>query len=410
MYTESFENPQERKQDLLTKITQHPLFLMCVGPCFLMINLAVVTAFFSLPSVLCSLIGIFGYFFSWKYQFKGAIYALGVLGLSFAFLYLIESLPFSVWMTTWLFLSFSSAYFLIGITSEAFSAKEQEFAKEQEQKLTSQQTSYETNLKYLENQLDTQSDVNKSLDKSLKNQDKELHSLRQLIQVSHLESDQYKQEVAQLKASIQTYHETLVEYEQKDQEGLALKERAKTLLNKLNETRVEAFQERLLAQAFQQQLPSQEQLKPFDIDPQAFEELKCLQLEKIKVKQMYQQHYRVYQATAHQLESLYAESFLECQLLNEKQKQLFNDFENEARALQEIRLDILKIEESILHLRKELKLSQEEGLSPGNYLAIADQECVRLEEENALLMKLLQQVTTKPHSQEELASQIKDLD
>lgn len=401
MYMESFDNTQENKKDLLSQIFNNPLFLTLVGPFFLMLNLAGLVVFFSLPSLLFSIAAILGYGFSWKYQIKGALYSFGLLGFSSAFLFLIDSLPFSVAMTTLFFLSFSSSYFLIGLAAEACFSVEQESVKENEKKLVSLQTSYETNLKYLENQLDDQVEHGKSLDKALKIQDKELLSLRHLIKMSHLESEKYKQESLEYKNLIENYHQTLVSYEQKEEETALIKQRAKQLVNNLNQERVDAYQQKLILEDYQKQVKGIE--KPsFENFESSSEELYHLQQERARIKQCYHQQLREYQGCATRLESLYEQAELGVVIEDQKYKEALLCLENQAKLLQDLRLDVLKIEESILHLRKELKLSADDGLTPGNYLAIADQECIRLEEENALLLKLVSSLCLKPLAKEEL--------
>lgn len=409
MYMESFDNTKENKKDLLTQILNHPLFLTLVGPFFLMLNLAGLVVCFSLPSLLFSIAAIVGYGFSWKYQIRGALYSFGLLGFSCAFLFLTESLPFSVAMTILFFLSFSSSYFLIGLTADACFSLEQESVKENEKKMVSLQTSYETNLKYLENQLDEQIDHGKSLDKALKIQDKEILSLRQLIKMSHLESEKYKQESLEYKTLIENYHQTLVSYEEKEEEATLLKQRAKQLVNNLNQERVDAYQQKLILEDYQKQVKGIEKSSFLNFQSSS-EELYHLQQERAKIKQCYHEQLREYQGFARRLESLYEQAELGVLIEDQQYKETLLSLENQAKLLQDLRLDVLKIEESILHLRKELKLSCDDGLTPGSYLAIADQECVRLEEENALLLKLVLNLCMKPLAKEELAVNLESQD
>jgi hypothetical protein len=73
--------------------------------------------------------------------------------------------------------------------------------------------------------------------------------------------------------------------------------------------------------------------------------------------------------------------------------QLKEAFEVKARELQNSRIEIFKIEGAILQVKKVLKtISQDAEFSPGSYLAIADQECLRLEEENSMLLELIMQI------------------
>lgn len=396
MYTESFDSTQPHKKDLASKIVHHPLFLHLAGPFVLLLNLCALIAYFSIPSLLFSFAAALGYGFSWKYQIKGAIYSFGLLGFSCAFLFFIDSLPLSLTMTTLIFISFSSAYFLIGITSDSLTSLKEQEGKSLEEKIVALQTSYETNLKYLQTQLEDQLEHGKSLDKALKIQDKELLSLRQLIKMSHLEAEKYKQEVVEYQTRVETYHQSLVSYEQQEEHLSLVEQRAKQLVKHLNQERVEAFQQKLLLEECQKQVKSFEKPSCFG-HVNSCEELTSLQQERARTKQCYHEQLRIYQSCAGYLESLLEQK-------DQGSKEAFVDLENQAKLLQDLRLDILKIEESILHLKKELKLSSEEGLSPGSYLAVADQECTRLEEENALLLKLLAHSCMKAETKEELVN------
>ena len=391
MYIDSFESSQEIKQNFVAKICRHPLFLTLIGPSFLILNLAALVAFFSLPSLLFSFAAVLGYIAAWKYQIKGALYSFGLLGFTCAFLFMMESLPFSSGMTSLFFLSFSSSYFLLGLTSDAYCVLEQESLTEQEKKTSALQATYATNLQYLENQLDDQVEHGKSLDKALKIQDKELLSLKEVIKMSHFEAEKYKQQSYEHQKAIEKYHLALVDYEKQQDKIEQIEARAKSLLNNLNHVRVERFQEKLLLEDCQQHIKAL--AKPSCISSEnSHDELHHLQQERYKMKQHYQTKLKQYQDAANQIEAFYEQA--EEGPLTDPSKcfQMLASFENQAKVLQDIRLDILKIEEAILHVRKELKLSDEEGLSPGSYLAVADQECARLEEENSLLLKLLAQL------------------
>jgi hypothetical protein len=403
---ENFESSQENKKDFFGKMVTHPLFLTLVGPIFLMLNLAGLAAFFSLPSLLFSCAAALGYGFSWKYHIKGALYSFGLLGFSCAFLFLIESLPFSFGITLLFFISFSSAYFLVGLAADTYAALKQESENKVHQTLISAENTYQTNLKYLENQLEDQIEHGKSLDKALKIQDKELLSLRQLIKMSHLEADKYKQESLAHKQLVETYHQQLVFYEQQEEKTLLLQQRAKDLVKNLNEVRVNAYQQRMMLENYEQHLQASHKISFVNCENSS-EELEHLKLEKSRIKSCYYEQLRKYQAIFAQIESWSSQEGQTTQGQNPT-KDLLCDLENQAKLLQDLRLDILKVEETIVHLRKELKMSSEDGLSSGNYLAIADQECMRLEEENALLLKLVATLCTKPHEQEELNQRLQE--
>jgi hypothetical protein len=304
------------------------------------------------------------------------------------------------------FISFSSAYFLVGFAADAYVALKQESENKALQTLVSAENTYQTNLKYLENQLDDQIEHGRSLDKALKIQDKELLSLRQLIKMSHLEAEKHKQESLEYKQLIETYHQQLVSYEQQEEQTLLLQQRAKDLVKNLNQVRVDAYQQQVILENYEQHIRANH--KPSFVSfENSLEELEHLKLEKSRIKSCYYEQLRMYQAIFAQIESCCSQ---EGQIRQGQThtKDLLSDLENQAKLLQDLRLDILKIEESMLHLRKELKLSSEDGLDPGNYLAIADQECIRLEEENALLLKLVTNFCAKPYEQEELNQSLQE--
>lgn len=170
------------------------------------------------------------------------------------------------------------------------------------------------------------------------------------------------------------------------------KETNKQLLRKLNNTRVDALQQKLLAADYQAQLKSKKEELTAHSQDVLSEELSNLTKERAEMKASYQQSLREYQALSQKIEDFYS---IDSTYSDGSRYQIASAFEEKGKLLQEMRLDILKVEETILHLKKELKITESEGLTPGSYLAIADQECLRLEEENTLLLKLLTQLFPK---------------
>lgn len=387
-----FNSSNRELKKPLFEFFSRPSFYILSGPFLLMIGILFYKPQLLLMESFLPFVAALGYLFSWKYNVKGAFYSFGLVFFSLFFLWFLEPEQMK-WSYQLLSAStFLSSFFVVGFCSKTFKEQQQEKEQSTEKKLYKMQESYQINQKHLENHIEQVEYKNKNLEKCLKQQEKEMISFRDLLVASKEEGEKYFVQLENQLNEIKILKEKITVEEGKEQELDYYKETNKQLLRKLNNTRVDALQQKLLAADYQAQLKTKKEELTAHSQDVLSEELSNLIKERAEMKGSYQDNLREYQALSQKIEEFYS---VDSSYSYESRYEIASAFEEKGKLLQEMRLDILKVEETILHLKKELKITENEGLTPGSYLAIADQECLRLEEENTLLLKLLTQLFPK---------------
>jgi uncharacterized lipoprotein YehR (DUF1307 family) len=376
----------------LFELFSRPSFYILSGPFLLMIGILFYRPQALLMESFLPFVAALGYLFSWKYSVKGAFYSFGLVFFSLIFLWFLEPEQMKWSYQLLAAFTFLSSFFVVGFSSKNFKEHQQEKAQSTEKKLYKMQESYQINQKHLENHIEQVEYKNKNLEKCLKQQEKEMISFRDLLVASKEEGEKYFVQLESQLSEIKILKEKITIEESKEQELDYYKETNKQLLRKLNNTRVDALQQKLLVADYQAQLKTKKEELTAHSQDVLSDELSNLTKERAEMKASYQQSLREYQALSQKIEDFYS---IDSSYSDGSRYQIASAFEEKGKLLQEMRLDILKVEETILHLKKELKITESEGLTPGSYLAIADQECLRLEEENTLLLKLLTQLFPK---------------
>lgn len=382
---------------------------MTLGPILMMMTLVMFLSKHSLPLALLSIMTCLSLPFIWKFQLKAALYSIGALFGSFLLIYAFHESSYQLlWVLFWC-LALSSSLVVAALCAKEYHIEETLLKESEEKQFIQIETGYQATQKHLEEQLDQYQKETKDLEKSVQYYEKEISSFKQLMIACKEEADKYymqcehlNEETLQLQRKIGTFEEEVFKYRQ-----LAVKN--KELLKKLNEARVEGYQQKILAMySSSNSIKSSNSVSAYEQE-QGERELEELERERVELKKLYQQHFREYQALSDKLQTFFTLDELSYYRTShdgfEKTYQELREvFQEKGSKLQQMRMEIFKIEGSILQVKKALKVPAEEGTSPGSYLAVADQECLRLEEENALLLRLLSQTLPLLEKKEEVSS------
>lgn len=365
-----------------------PFTLFVLGPSFLMMGLSLFLGKASIGLFFLSSIAVIGFILSWIYQFKGMFYSAGLLVFSLLFLAFLEIKEFNLFYSFIACLSFITSFYLVAVSSMQGKDYEEGVKKEHDDKCSALETTFATNQSFFEKQLDLSQEENKALQKNLKAQEKEMISFRQLMVACQEESEQYCAQADLYKKQAHEAEQIVLGFQHQETQVEDLKNENRELLKKLNDSRVQSYEYEILAH--QELREKKEYEKPDQGSFELSDEFIQLVEQRKAYKKMYDERLREYKGLSEKMEIVFSSM-----IKDSTHQDLVYAFEDLGRDLQEIRLDILKVEEGILHLKKEWNISEQEGLTPGSYLAVADQECLRLEEENTLLLKLLSQLMSK---------------
>lgn len=379
---------------------------MTLGPILMMMTVAMFLSKHSLSLAFISILACFSLPFIWKFQLKAALYSIGALFVSFLLIY---SLHTSTYLLLWTFfwcLALSASLVVTALCAKEYHI-EQALLKEKEEKQFLQiESGYQATQRHLEEQLDHYTKETYSLENSVAGYEKDLASFRQLMSACKEEADKYFMQSEYLSGETLQLQRKIGEFEEGVFKHHQVEMRNKELLKKLNEARVDAYQQKILAMGVFSSLPAKE----VDDSQKSSQELEELEKERVEIKKLYQQHLRDYQALSDKLQTFFTLDELSYyRVSNDAFEKTYQElrvlFQEKGAILQELRIEIFKIEGSILQVKKTLKISVEEGTSPGSYLAVADQECLRLEEENALLLRLLSQTLPLLEKRRELSKE-----
>lgn len=382
---------------------------MTLGPILMMMTVGMFLSKHSMPLALLSMMTCLSLPFIWKFQLKAALYSIGALFVSFLLIYSFHS---STYLLLWVFfwcLALSASLVVSALCAKEYHI-EQGFLKEKEEKQFLQiETGYQATQRHLEEQLDHYINQTKSLEKSVEHYEQEIVSFKKLMIACKEEADKYFMQSELLNEESLHLQRRIGGFEEEAFKHQELEIKNKELLKKLNEARVEAYQQQILAMSVSPLLPiAEESLTAYEQE-ELSRELEELEKERIELKKLYQQHFRDYQALSDKLQTFFTLDELSYYKSSddafEKTYQDMRElFQEKGSILQEMRMEIFKMEGSVLQVKKALKISAEEGTSPGSYLAVADQECLRLEEENSLLLQLLSQTLPLLEKKKEVSS------
>ena len=383
---------------------------MTLGPILMMMTVVMFLSKHSLPLALLSMVTCFSLHFIWKFQLKAALYSIGVLFASFLLVYTFhESSYLLLWVFFWC-LALSASLVVTALCAKEYHI-EQSLLKEKEEKQFLQiETGYQATQKHLEQQLDHYEYQTSSLEKSVEHYKKDIISFNQLMIACKEEADKYFMQCEHLSEESLLLQRKIGGFEEEAFKHQLLEIKNKELLKQLNEARVEAYQQKVLAMSVVLPQSIQEETTVAAYEQEAYaRELEELENERVELKKLYQQHFRDYQALSDKLQTFFTLDELSYyrtsnDAFEKTYQELREGFQENGSILQEMRMEIFKMEGAILQVKKVLKIPVEEGSSPGSYLAVADQECLRLEEENALLLRLLSQ--TLPLLEKRAESQI----
>lgn len=376
-----------------------------LGPLLVMMTLVIFLAKHSLPLAFLGLIAASSIPFLWRFHIKGGIYSIVVLLVSLLFVYAFHEPSYRLsWILFWS-LALCAGLVVTALCAREYHGEEDLLKQEEEKRFRHMEAEHQNLHRDFNQQIDRYQEKTERLEEQVKRGEKEISSFKQLMVACKEEADKYFMQCERLNEEALQLHRKLGFFEEGEIKERHLEIRNRDLLKKLNEARVECYQYKVLAtELSSSEAPSQKKA----VKESESAELMELERERLELKKMYQQHFRDYQALSDKLQTFFTLDelayYTQRNLSFEKMYQeLRQEFEEKGKKLQEMRIEIFKIEGAILRLKKELKLSSDEGSSPGSYLAVADQECLRLEEENALLLRLLNQ--TLPMFEKKIESQ-----
>ncbi len=374
---------------------KHRHFLwMILGPCLMVLTLGVFLSKYSWPMALLSITACMSLPLVWKLKLKGAFYSIVLILIAFLWMYSFSQLTYSM---LWMFcfcLSLGMSLFVAALCFRESQFKTQEHEEQQQKKWDDLQESYVTKQNILEQEMKQVMDHSNVLAQQVVHYEKDQVVFEKLMRACQEEADKYFMRGEMLSATISEMQAELAKFEENAFHEKQYEKKSKELLNKLNEARVECYQYKMMATQKIAEVKTVEDALTAYEQEQHEKKMAALELERSELQKIYQEHFRDYQALAHKMQTVCALSLSQDQDdFDTTYDQLRETFEIKARELQNARIEIFKIEGAILQVKKVLKIvSQDAEFSPGSYLAIADQECLRLEEENAMLLDLIMQI------------------
>ena len=368
---------------------------MILGPCLMALTLSVFLSKYCWPMALLAIIACVSLPLVWKLKLKGACYSICLILIAFLWMYSFSQITYSMFWIFCFCLSLGSSLFVAALCFKESQIEDQECKEQEEKKWIELQESYTVKQSLLEKEIKQVVDQSNLLQQKVIHYEKDQVVFEKLMGACQEEADKYfirgellSTNLIEMQAQLAKFEENVFyekQYEKKNTE----------LLNKLNEARVECYQYKMMAtQKPAEVIAPQGTLTAYEQE-QYEKKLETLESERFELQRIYQEHFRDHQALSHKMQTVCSLSYLSQgqEDLDATYDQLKGAFEIKARELQHSRIEIFKIEGAILQVKKVLKVvSQDAEFSPGSYLAIADQECLRLEEENSMLLELVMQI------------------
>ncbi|MEI8301512.1 MAG: hypothetical protein WCG10_07905 [Chlamydiota bacterium] len=359
------------------------------------LTLSVFLSKYCWPMALLAIIACVSLPLVWKLKLKGACYSICLILIAFLWMYSFSQITYSMFWIFCFCLSLGSSLFVAALCFKESQIEDQECKEQEEKKWIELQESYTVKQSLLEKEIKQVVDQSNLLQQKVIHYEKDQVVFEKLMGACQEEADKYfirgellSTNLIEMQAQLAKFEENVFyekQYEKKNTE----------LLNKLNEARVECYQYKMMAtQKPAEVIAPQGTLTAYEQE-QYEKKLETLESERFELQRIYQEHFRDHQALSHKMQTVCSLSYLSQgqEDLDATYDQLKGAFEIKARELQHSRIEIFKIEGAILQVKKVLKVvSQDAEFSPGSYLAIADQECLRLEEENSMLLELVMQI------------------
>ena len=373
-------------------------FWLLLGPLSLLLTFLLLHCRSSLSLSLLSMTSVVGYYLCWKFSFKGLFLSLAFMASALLGLFLSTPASLGLWQMFW------ALSLCITLSLIAFSSDEYEKAKLREdenfqKKLSDVDSLHKKELESFSDLCDMHLGENNELKTKLELLSEKIHSYKQLAVASKEESDKYFSESEQLSEKVQSLQIEIsksreLAFDEKIRERLVKKQR-----KQLNDVRVQNYQNKLLIDDYRKKELNHSQnvttpSSSFNHD-ESLEKLSMLEVEREDLKVSYLEKMRSYEAIKEKFKTFFTmDEMLAFQdpesSFENKYNELKLQFEELGQHLSELRFDIFKVEGQILQIKNSMPKGEEEG-SFQSYLTIADQECLRLEKENQVLIDLLSQ-------------------
>jgi len=381
---------QELSQ-LWSKSQERRISWVWLGPLFLMLALNVFVAKYSWPMASLGFLACLSFPFVWKWPGRGVFYSGGLAALATLWIYVFSSSSYTLsWMLVWGLTLAASLLVASLCGKEAYAQEEQELL-ERENKWNELQELHTREQGRLTKELEYAGTQLQLLKQKNTKQEEDLAAFEKLITACQEEADKYFARGECLSIELAELQNCLARHEEEAFRERLYAKKNKELLKKLNEARVERYQYKLLAEQGQGEKPPSEEMSAY-AQEQLQQKLQQLEGERASLQKAYQGYFREYKGLSQKIQMFFSLGTELTEEVEASYHTLRESFEEKGRQLQQMRIEIFKIEGHILQVKKELKLAPHDAeASPGSYLAIADQECLRLEEENTLLLQLLSQ-------------------
>lgn len=383
-------------EKFLNKINKN--FWILLGPIFLLIAYLLLHCKSSFALSVLGFVSLIGYYLSWKFSFRGLALSLCGMGLSLGLLAIFSPNILGGWQWVWS-LCLCITLLLITLSSKEYNQAKYKEDESVEKKISELNHRYKKELDTLLYDCDQFSHENKELKEKLEVLCEKIHSYKQLSVASKEESDKYFSESERLYEEIKNLHIELSKYKE-----MAIDEKINASIVRkqrklLNDIRTQNLQYKILLEDFRKNAGANSKrfstLSSIDND-QKKSQLKIMEQDREILIQSYVEKIRGYEAIKEKFKTFFHMD----EMLDFKDSQgsfvktyedLTSHFEAFGQGLHELRCDIFKLEGQILDMKKELTPSHKQEQTVQGYLTIADQECLRLEKENQVLLELLAQ-------------------
>ncbi len=338
-------------------------------------------------------------YLSWKFSLKGFLIAGVVSVAAFSFILVSSSESIGLWHWMWM-LSLELSLFVTSLASSEYLEAQGRERKKIEEEFARLEKEHRQALDVLERELEVFQEEKAQVLENQAELEKNLKSYKSLSIACKEESDKYFSECENLKEEIVCFKDQIAAFEISSlEESMSIKKLQKQK-KVLNELRVQNFQNRLILDDYRKKEIQYDSCSQSQTSHAGSEEVKIeiekLQRDRESLKSLYEDKLRDFEATSEKFKTFFTmNEMLEFKDPNGSFELTYSELNNKLKSLGdslgEMRSEIFKIEGEILEYQKLIDDSScKEPIQ--SYLRVADQECLRLENENQVLKKHLNEV------------------
>lgn len=380
----------------VSKKRQSQIFLI-LGPALVVLSMLFLLLKASFFLMLIASFSCGGIILTWKYALKGAVFSIATLLsvlLVFRLFFDKELVAFELLGI----LSFATSLMIMGFSFIEHKRAEDDISQERDASISLLQRGYEHQLNNLER-------MNEEIKSELESKNLSIHTLHHKVKETEEfkaslkdEYNHYLLQIEKLKNETLELQRQLFEVDAKKIDFLQLEALYQKNLRELNTIRVDYYQQRLLLEHARDHglLKNESERLVEAPDVSSVTDINVLEEERSSLKKYYKQQLRDYKGIQEKLRALFSIDVMDEETTSylgfpEYYANLKSSFQEMTKHLQETRVEIFKTEGHIIAIQNAQPAVTDQGsTSSQNYLAIADQECLRLEEENTMLLDLIE--------------------